>query len=53
MHDGPGADVALSLARDGKAETRINADGSPVELLVIPTNEELPIARAMQGLVGA
>ncbi|MFI5015384.1 MAG: acetate/propionate family kinase [Hyphomicrobiales bacterium] len=38
--------------RNKTPEGRIHADGSSVELLVIPTNEERPIARAMQRLVG-
>jgi acetate kinase len=42
----------LDPARNDAAQTKIHADGSSVDLLVIPTNEELPIARAMQRLVG-
>jgi acetate kinase len=41
----------LDPSRNEASQTRISASGSRVDLLVIPTNEELPIARAVQRLV--
>ncbi|RFB76470.1 acetate/propionate family kinase [Methylovirgula sp. 4M-Z18] len=38
--------------RNAAGEARIHVDGSPVELHVIATNEELPIARAVRALIG-
>ena len=46
------AGARCDARRNAAGETRIHADGSPVELYIIPTNEELPIARAVSELVG-
>jgi acetate kinase len=45
------AGAKLDPARNEAAQTRISAQGSSVDLVVIPTNEELPIARAVRRLV--
>lgn len=48
--------IALDEARNGQRsaeERRISADGSAVDVLVIPTNEELMIARETHALVRA
>ncbi len=45
------AGARLDPARNEKAQTRIHADSSSVGLYVIPTNEELPIARATHRLL--
>jgi acetate kinase len=45
-------DVARNRARSGEAR-RISADGSRVEVLVVPTNEELEIARQTFAVVSA
>lgn len=40
-------------ARGGKGVTEINTDESPVKVLIIPTNEELEIARQCYQLLGS
>ncbi|MCL2030126.1 MAG: acetate kinase [Oscillospiraceae bacterium] len=45
--------LRLDPARNGARETVISADGSPGQILVIPTNEELVIARDCAALVGS
>jgi acetate kinase len=40
-------------AADSKSERYISPDGSPVAVLVIPTNEELEIARQTVAAIGA
>lgn len=44
--------IALDAARNARHETRISADGSRVAVYVIPTNEEMTIARAALALLG-
>ena len=44
-------DQARNAAKSGEARI-ISADGSPVTVMVIPTNEELAIARATLAVVG-
>lgn len=40
------AGVEVDAQRNGRSEIRISPDGSTVDVFVIPTNEELPIAQA-------
>ncbi|CAN5467522.1 acetate kinase [soil metagenome] len=44
--------ITIDPARNATNETRISADDSSVAVLVIPTNEELEIARQSLALVG-
>lgn len=47
-----GLGIVLDPARNaGRGERRISADGSPIEVWVVPTNEELEIARQVAALV--
>ena len=45
--------VAIDAARNDRDESRITADGTRVEVLVIPTNESLVMARHTKSLCGA
>ena len=49
---GPRLDAAANAAHGGATEGRITAPGSPLLALVIPTNEELVIARETARLAG-
>ena len=54
LHGLDGLGMALNPARNRACRGRegeISADGSPINLLVIPTNEELLIARDTRGIV--
>ncbi|WP_425843178.1 acetate/propionate family kinase [Agrococcus sp. TSP3-2-1] len=47
-----GLGIVLDPERNaGRGERRISADGSPIEVWVVPTNEELEIARQVAALV--
>ncbi|MGO4724402.1 MULTISPECIES: acetate/propionate family kinase [unclassified Inquilinus] len=46
------AGLQLDTGRNDRAEGRISRDGSPVDILVVPTDEELPIARSLERLIG-
>ncbi len=49
-----GLGIVLDPERNrGRGERRISADGSPIEVWVVPTNEELEIARQVAALVDA
>ncbi len=48
-----GLGIVLDAERNaGRGERRISADGSAIEVWVVPTNEELEIARQVAALVG-
>jgi acetate kinase len=48
-----GLGIVLDPERNaGRGERRISADGSAIEVWVVPTNEELEIARQVADLVG-
>ncbi len=44
--------VALDMAANDSGATRISADTSAVDVLVLPTNEEAVVARACRRLIG-
>ncbi|KAA6430943.1 acetate kinase [Agrococcus sediminis] len=49
-----GLGIVLDPERNrGRGERRVSADGSPIEVWVVPTNEELEIARQVAALVDA
>lgn len=46
-----GLGISLDAARNERSDTVISPDGSPVAVLVVPTDEELEIARQVDALV--
>ena len=40
-----GLGIVLDPARNERGETTVSTDGSPIAILVVPTDEELEIAR--------